>query len=135
MTPTLLGRWQSRIFLLGTLGLAITLIFVIATRSVAPLFILALVILIGLIWDVLYSRWQKRRWDHDWPPRLQLLAGLLEGLFVFGLLYGLVRGNALPAVPLFWLHYALVWLATFLAGQSFMRLYFPRWRYRGGQWL
>jgi len=135
MTPTLFGRWQSRLFLLGTLGLLITIFFALLSRSIAPLLILGLVMGLGLGWDVLYSRWQKRRWDHDWPPLLQFAAGTFEGLFVYGLLYGLNLSNNLPPTPLFWLHYSLVWLFTFAASQSFMRLYFPRWRYRGGQWL
>ena len=135
MTPTLFGRWQSRLFLLSTLGLLITIFFALLSRSVAPLLILALVMGLGLGWDVLYNRWQKRRWDHDWPPLLQLVAGIAEGFFVYGLLYGLNLSNNLPPTPLFWLHYGVVWLATFVASQSLMRLYFPRWRYRGGQWL
>ena len=135
MTPTLFGRWQSRFFLLGTIGLAVTLVFALLFRTMAPIIILVLVFGFGLIWDVLYSLVQKRRWDHDWPPLLQLAAGIVEGIFIFGLLYGLNLSNVLPPAVLFWLHYSLVWLATFLASQSLMRLYFPRWRYRGGQWL
>jgi hypothetical protein len=135
MTPTLSGRWQSRFFLLATVGLFVTIPFALLFSSLVPFIILGLVFGFGLGWDVLYSRWQKRRWDHDWPPNLQLAAGIVEGLFVFGLLYGWLRSNALPPASIFWLHYALVWLTTFSASQSLMRLYFPRWRYRGGEWL
>ena len=134
MTPTLNGRWQSRLFLLGTIGLIITLIFVGFTNSLAPLFILFGVILLGLGWDVLYMKLQNRRWDQDWPPVLQWVTGVTEGFFIFGLVYGLGRFNALPPVGLFWFHYGLVWLATFMASQSLMRLLFPRWRYQGGEW-
>ncbi len=135
MTPTLFGRWQSRFFLLGTLGVFLTLPFVALSRSVGPLLILALVFVLGLCWDVFYILLQRERWDQDWPAILQVVAGIFEGLIVFILLYGLGQFNGLPAPSLFWLHYGLVWLATFVASQSFMRLYFPRWRYRGGQWL
>ena len=113
MTPTLNGRLQSRLFLLGTIGLIITLLFAWFTISPAPIFILLIVIFLGLGWDVLYSQWQKRRWDYDWPPVLQLLTGISEGIFVFILLYGLAPLNSLPSVPLFWIHYGLVWLFTF----------------------
>ena len=134
MTPTLNGRWQSRLFLLGTIGLIITLFFAWYGNSKAPIFILLLVILLGLGWDVLYMQWQKRRWDQDWPPVLQLATGITEGIFIFGLLYGFVPRNVLPSVTLFWLHYGLVWLITFITSQSLMRLLFPRWRYQGGEW-
>ena len=134
MTPTLNGRWQSRLFLLGTIGLLITLLFVAFTNSLTPLFILFGVIVAGLVWDVLYMQWQNRRWDHDWPPVLQLFTGVTEGLFIFILVYGFGMFNALPSVGLFWLHYGIVWLATFIASQSFMRVLFPRWRYQGGEW-
>ncbi len=134
MTPTLNGRWQSRLFLLGTIGLFITLFFIWITNSLLPLFILMGVILFGILWDVLYTQIQKHRWDQDWPPVLQLATGVIEGIFIFVLLYGFGPQNALPPVGLFWLHYGLVWLTTFIASQSLMRLLFPRWRYQGGEW-
>jgi hypothetical protein len=90
---------------------------------------------LGLGWDVLYTYLQKQRWDHDWPPILQLAASILEGLFVCLILYGLDLLPALPSLGVFWLHYMSVWVTTFLASQSLMRLLFPRWRYRGGRWM
>ena len=134
MTPTLFGRWQSRFFLLGTVGSLTTLLFAVLFRSLIPFILLAVVMLLGLGWDVVYNRLQKRRWDRDWPPTLQLAAGVAEGLALAGLLYG---ARLLPAPPptQFILHYTAVWLTTFLASQSLMRLLFPRWRYHGGQWI
>ena len=133
MTPILIGRWQSRIFLMGTVGTFVTTFFFFATGSIIPYVILAQVTLAGLGWDVLYDVLQRQRWDHDWPPILQLLTGLLEGVAIFLPLYLLRLIAPLPSPGLFWLHYGLVWLTTFLAGQSIMRILFPRWRYHGGQ--
>ena len=64
---------------------------------------------------------------------VELAAGIVEGLFVFILANTLLPLGGSPIM--FGLHYAAVWIATFLASQSLMRLLFPRWRYRGGQWI
>ena len=134
MTPTLSGRWQSRLLLLGSIGSLISFGFALLFNSVMPLILLALVILFGLIWDYFYDKIQQRRWDHDWPPTFQLLAGIFEGIFIFGLIQ-ILPLPGLPNVIQFWAHYGTVWIFTFLASQSMMRLFFPRWRFNGGVWL
>ncbi len=135
MTPTLFGRWQSRLFLSATFGLIVSTLFAFFTNSSAPFVILATAFTLGLGWDVLYNELQKYRWDHDWPPVLQVAAAVFEGIFIFVLLYGFNLFSALPSIGLFTVNYTAVWLTTFLASQSVMRLIFPRWRYRGGQWV
>jgi hypothetical protein len=140
MTPTLLGRWQTRLLLLATVGLVVTLPFylgIISPGGSIFLWVLVYIALFGLVWDVVYQYFQKYRWDSDWPGALQLLAGIWEAIFVLLL----VKIFGLPGVskdlPLYWfaLHYSLVWLAVYIASQSLMRILFPRWRFRGGQWL
>lgn len=143
MTPTLQGRWQTRLFLLGTLGLLITFFFARLYGNDLPYVFLAIVIVLGFIWDILYDFLQTFRWDQDWPPVLQLAAGLFEGLILWGIIYLLFQfgatadlfGQTPPSAAQIWAHYGTVWLITFLASQSFMRLLFPRWRYFGGEWL
>ncbi len=130
MTPTLLGRWQTRLLLLVTVGLVLTCPFLIF--GLAPLLNLFLVIVLGFLWDILYTYLQRLRWDRDWPPAFQLAAGITEGIAVY--LIDLLLGLEV-AFLLFLIHYGLVWTATFLMTQGPMRLLFPRWRYRGGQWL
>ena len=130
MTPTLLGRWQTRALLLLTVGLFLTCPFLIFGPT--PLINLFLVIALGFFWDILYTYLQRFRWDRDWPPAFQLAAGVAEGLVVY--LIDRLLGFPAP-LPLFLVHYGLVWTATFLMSQGPMRLLFPRWRYRGGQWL
>ncbi|MCI0579055.1 MAG: hypothetical protein L0332_03875 [Chloroflexi bacterium] len=138
MTPTLFGRWQTRVFLLGTVGLFITFFISLLAWIIGqffwdffkPPFLLFLVIVFGFLWDVLYNFAQKFRWDRDWPPAFQFIAGFLEMFPV------LVVALFLDVpVWLFLLHYWSVWLATFIMSQGPMRILFPRWRYRGGQWL
>ena len=133
MTPSLFGRWQSRLFLMGTFGVFVTAIFAYFLQSTVPFIILVGVFVVGLAWDIVYNEWQKTRWDHDWPPVLQLASGILEGLLIFGFIYLFNLVNPLPPIHIFWLHYTAVWITTFIASQSIMRLIFPRWRFRGGQ--
>lgn len=143
MTPTLFGRWQTRFFLLVLLGGAITAVFALLYRDLqTPFTLLAYVLLLGCGWDILYDKLQKRRWNHDWPPLFSLLAGLWEGLFLWGILTLLWSTNqTLPGVSLgltngrFAAHYLTVFLLTWVANHSLLLLLFPRWRFHGGQWL
>ncbi len=136
MTPTLFGRWQTRFFLLMLIGVPITIVFTAFAPGVGPLIILFLVMVLGFGWDVFYQLIQRQRWDQDWPPVLQLMAGIVELLLILTLVFVI---DILPGPtpnPIFFLaHYWTVWVATFLASQSLMRLVFPRWRFNGGQWL
>lgn len=143
MTPTLFGRWQTRLFLLATVGFLITLPFylgIIRLNLIAgyhPIFfwILGYVAFFGCGWDIVYNYLQKFRWDRDWPGVLQLLSGIWEAVF----LVLIVKIVGLPGVPKelplfgFVLHYSLVWLSVYIAAQTLMRILFPRWRFRGGQ--
>lgn len=138
MTPTLLGRWQTRLLLFAIIGSLVSLPFFLLTANNPIFFILlAYIAAIGLVWDVLYNYLQQYRWDRDWPAAMQLLSGLWEGIF-FAFLFKLVP---LPGVAqgmplwLYAVHYSLVWLAIFVVSQSLMRVIFPRWRFNGGQWL
>lgn len=141
MTPTLSGRWQTRLLLLGTVGILLTVLFAGWFEALAPgsfpvpFVILFWVTLLGLGWDALYNAMQKRRWDSDWPPAYQLGAGVAEAV----LLYVLYRSGWVPGVPAdlpFWMfsaHYGTVWVATFLMTQGPLRVLYPQWRFRGGQ--
>lgn len=138
MTPTFLGRVQTRFFLLLTVGMAIT--FIVAMFAgiwffrlfalFQPFLVLLFVLFTGIAWDLLYTVMQRLRWDRDWPPFLQWLAALLEMVpaWVFAWLIG---------VPwwLFLLHYWSVWMGVFVCTQGPMRVLVPRWRYDGGRWL
>ena len=140
MTPTLLGRWQTRLFLFATVGVLITWPF--SLGLIEPNFgagyfrILGYLALFGCGWDILYNYLQKFRWDRDWPGAIQLLTGIWEAIFVTCV----VKSLGLPSVPkedlsLFWfaIHYSLVWLGIYVASHTLMRILFPRWRFRGGQ--
>lgn len=138
MTPTFLGRLQTRFLLLLTVGLFVTFMWALFAgiwfftlfAFFQPFLVLVFVLFAGIGWDLLFTLAQRLRWDRDWPPFLQWLAGLLEMFpaWIFAALIG---------VPwwLFLLHYWSVWSAIFVATQGPMRVIFPRWRYDGGRWL
>ncbi|MGQ9836717.1 MAG: hypothetical protein ACUVRV_01800 [Cyanobacteriota bacterium] len=79
---------------------------------------------------------------HDWPELLQLLAGIWEGLFlgtvltVVGLPYiptqRLDLGNFILHLIL---HYSGVWVCIDLSTWVVIRILFPRWCFRSGEWL
>lgn len=142
MTPTLFGRWQTRLLLFATVGVAVTIPFflgLIGSKSGWIFFwILGYIAIFGLIWDVLYIYIQQFRWDRDWPGAFQLLSGVWEAIF----LVFLIEILGLPGIEqedfdlaAFGLHYSLVWVTIYLASQTLLRVLFPYWRFRGGQWF
>ncbi|NNF57006.1 MAG: hypothetical protein HKN04_02085 [Rhodothermaceae bacterium] len=142
MTPTLSGRWQTRLLLLGTVGFVVTWFFAAYFQAITfedvfhvPFVLLVYVAVLGLGWDVLYNVMQHSRWDSDWPPIYQFGAGVAEALLLFALIrIGLVIG--VPENLPFWMffvHYGAVWFWTFVMTQGPLRLLFPQWRFRGGQ--
>jgi len=137
MTPTLPGRWQIRIFLLATVGLAISLIVILIVRNAVPLFALLYVLLFGLVWDVIYQFITSFRWDRDWPTCYQVAAGAIEGTLV----WALILTKKLPGIPepppfiVFLIQYGAIWLSIFVLTQGPLRVIWLKWRYQGGQWF
>ena len=136
MTPTLVGRWQTRAVMLSTLGLIVTLIFAAMFNSLTFIAVLAYVFVFGVVWDVVWILLQKLRWDRDWPAAFQVGSAFIEGVW----LYGVIAVLGLPYVPrgsvspgVFIAQYGLVWLVTFIWVQGPMRALLPRWRYNGGR--
>ena len=133
MTPVLSGRWQTRLFLMLTLGVMITIPFSMFGGPF-PFIVLAYVTVTGFLWDILYTLIQKFHWDHDWPASFQFGAGIWEFIMLLIAIFGfgvIGPGN----LAILFIHYWAVWLATFLASQSIMRIIFPRWRFFGGRIL
>jgi hypothetical protein len=139
MTPTLLGRWQTRLFLLMVVGLPMTL--PIATGWLGTtigwhyFLIIGYVAVLGIGWDFLYHYLQSWRWDRDWPGAFHLLAGIWEGL-VIATLAATIGLPGVPRPPVwsdYVTHYSLVWVTTYIGSQTLMRILFPHWRFWGGQ--
>jgi hypothetical protein len=144
VTPTLAGRIQTRAFLLLVLGVPICYLeglYLGDPRTAVRL--LGYVLSLGVVWDALYTHLQTYRWDHDWPPWLQLVAGVAEGIALFALLTATTLWQVagltgppgvarMPAVA-FVIHYSSVWIAMFGATQGPLRVLFPWWRFSGGR--
>jgi len=142
MTPTLVGRWQTRLLLMGTVGVVVTLLMGwIFSDFRTPLALLFYVLILGFAWDTLYHLLQGFRWDGDWPPLFQVVGCLAEGLLIWLLVTGGVFREGLPGISpymsfaRFAVHYGLVWAVVLAFTQGLLKVIFPRWRFRGGQWL
>ena len=140
MTPTLIGRLQTRLILTVVIGLPWTL----AVTVIAALFTdvgysetlsvtlqaLGLILVIGLVvWEPLYHGLQQFRWEKDWPTGLGLLTAINESVVVW-LLLDAPLGAPLGA---FLIHFVTTWTLIWFVLHGPLRAVVPRWRYRGGR--
>jgi hypothetical protein len=142
MTPTLIGRWQTRVALLGTVGVLWTLLLVpFLPRHGAALTAayrtgftaIAITIVIGVIaWDPIYHGLQQFRWEKDWPTLYALLNGVNEAVTTWLLLRALR-----PAVATgpFVAHFATTWILVWLVTIGPIRVVLLRRRFIGGRVL
>lgn len=140
MTPTLVGRLQTRWFVTVMIGVpwSVLLSFVLpgADLSVMVVVVVAMGV-IGLGWELLYHWLMGFRWEKDWPSLLVLLTGVNEGgllgvLLAVGVVPGVEVG---PPVWLFLVHFTTAWLAIWGWLQGPMKIVHPRWRFRGGRFV
>ena len=146
MTPTLLGRWQTRLLLFVIVGIPVTWWWteVLATRdggrSLVPAGIIVTILLVGLALDWVYVRLHKRHWDHDWPFAYQLASMIFEFIVVLVLIhFGLVPW--LPSGILYFpqavwdatRHFAAVLVPAFLLLLGPLQTFLVRWRFKGGE--
>jgi len=136
VTPTLLGRWQTRLLLLGTVGVLVTFAFgFLFSNFITPFALLGYVLFFGFLWDVLYNFLQTRRWDRDWPPLFFVASGLAEGLFLWGLTCVVALPGVDPQLTFgnFSAHYCTVFIFTLSLMLGPLKVVFLKWRFRGGQ--
>jgi hypothetical protein len=139
MLPTLMGRIQTRIFVLAVLGGLVTLLI----TPVLPenpsfhdtLLVLLSIIVVGIGWEFVYHGLQQFRWEKDWPTLFGLLTAINEGLLIWLLLQAdLVPGiDGAPSWSTFVIQFTVVWLVVWVWVNGPMRVPFIRWRFRGGR--
>ncbi len=139
MVPTLNGRIQTRILVLAVVGGIWTLLITPLLPDGAPLgasyratfFVLLLVIVIGVAWELLYHFLQQFRWEKDWPTLFGLLTAINEGLLIWILL----AAGLGPAVSggSFLVHFLSTWIIVWLVVNGPMRVPFIHWRFLGGR--
>lgn len=138
MTPTLSGRLQTRVFVTVFIGIPWTVLLALVLPGAALrdlLLVVGAMGVLGLLWELAYQWLMGFRWEKDWPSLLGLLTGVNEGLLLgivaaLGLLPGLEVG---PPLWLFLVHFTSVWLIIWLWLQGPMKVFDPRWRFRGGR--
>lgn len=140
MTPTLMGRLQTRVFVTVVVGLpwSVLLSFVLPGVDIwAMVLIVAAMGVIGLVWELAYHWLMGFRWEKDWPSLLGLVTGVNEGVLLGVLLaVGVVPGVAVgPALWVFVVHFVTVWLLIWGWLQGPMKIVHPRWRFRGGRFV
>lgn len=138
MTPTLVGRIQTRWFVLLVIGIPWT-VFLMGFAALAGssygslllggLMVLGVVGLLGTVWEFAYHGLQQLRWEKDWPALFGFLTIINEGLVLALVMVLLDR----PLGPLGWFHFVTTWLWMWVWVNGPMRVVAPRWRYRGGR--
>lgn len=139
MTPTLIGRLQTRAIVVLVVGLAWTIVVTpFLPAGGAPLedvynitiqAIIATALLGLVIWEPLYHLAQQYRWEKDWPTGLGLVTGLPEGILVYLVLR---ISDPVPGWAFFW-HFLTTWLLIWFVVNGPLRVLLPRWRFRGGR--
>lgn len=142
MTPTLVGRIQTRILLLASVGLLWTIIVVpflpkfgapIGDVYSATITALILVGTVGLGFEVLYHLIQQYRWEKDWPILYGLLVGIPEAIVTYILISALF--DPAPNAVTFFIHFSTTWVLVWLAAVGPLRMVVLRWRFNGGRVL
>ncbi len=145
MTPTLIGRLQTRIFVTVVIGGLWTLIvspFLPDTggADVSDIYRITLrvvvaMLVLGLAWECIYHFLQGYRWEKDWPS----FFGFLNGVNEFIALWIVIKADLVPDVPselpfwTFFVHFVTVWIVVWAWLQGPMKVLLPRWRFRGGR--
>jgi hypothetical protein len=140
MTPTLVGRLQTRVFVTLVVGAPWTLLLAAVLPGISLRGGLAVLIAMGVVglgWELLYHWLMGFRWEKDWPSLVALLSGIDEALLLGVLLrLELVPGASPgPSVAMYLVHFVTVWLLMWAWLQGPMKVLDPRWRFRGGRVL
>ena len=154
MTPTFIGRIQTRIFVLIVIGVPATLLITLVIPATltagnsrgdalgglysVTFSALAIVLVVGVVvWEPIYHGLQQFRWEKDWPTLFGLVTGINEGIVAYLILraIGPTPSTVKVGVAGFAVDFAFVWLSAFVFLNGPMRVPFIRWRFRGGRVL
>ncbi len=143
MLPTLVGRIQTRLFVVLVVGgiwtLLITPVLPLSgspgARYGSTFLVLLTLAVVGVGWELIYHLIQQFRWEKDWPTLFGLVTLVPEGV----LLWLLIQGDSVPFLPAkpspgaFLLHFLTTWIVVWLVSNGPMRVPFVHWRFRGGR--
>jgi hypothetical protein len=149
MTPTLSGRWQTRLLLYIFIGLPVTLLFALYNTNwqlwpplwdrpvfFQPFLVITCILVLGLILDPVYIQLQRFHWDQDWPFSHQFFFSIVEFLIVwYAIDFGLLDILFAPRPE--WnevvYHFSTVFILSFLAILGGCQIFLVRWRFKGGE--
>ncbi len=148
MTPTLIGRIQTRLFVVLIVGGIWTAIItpVLPVPGNPPLgdvykltyAALVIVAVFGaVVWEPIYHGLMQFRWEKDWPAMFNFLQIVPEYLSTWLLLH-VAAFNPLPGPPrvpglAFFILFVTTWIVTWLFANGPMKIFFLRWRFSGGR--
>lgn len=149
MLPTLWGRIQTRVLVLGILGGLWTIVLVpflwLISSGDPTIFdvyrvaftVLFTVIVLGVAWEFVYHILQQFRWEKDWPTLFGLLTAINEGIVVWLVIdvTGLLPEELRPSPFVFAVQFVTTWMLVWVAVNGPLRVIFPRWRFQGGRFL
>lgn len=138
MTSNFLGRVETRLFTVFTVGLVWTLIltpFLSVPYKVTLTTIVWVAVLGVVVWEPIWHLLQQFRWEKDWPAMFLLLQAVPEAVLVRVVLDRTLKVSTPVGVGTYAIHFATTWLAIYLFVQGPMRVPFLRWRFRGGRIL
>ncbi|GAA1481515.1 hypothetical protein GCM10009624_19550 [Gordonia sinesedis] len=145
MLVTLWGRIQTRVLVLAVVGGLWTLVLGPLLPDGAPLgvtyrvafTVLAVVIVVGVGWELLYHFVQQFRWEKDWPTMFGLLTGINEGILTWILVRytPILPDDLRPSPAVFALQFVTTWLVFWVCVNGPIRVAFPHWRFQGGRFL
>lgn len=143
MTPSLMGRLQTRLVSLLTVGVIWTLIitpFLPGVDDVGDgyeitLRVLGVVLVVGFLWEIVYQGLQQFRWEKDWPAFFGLLTGINEGIAAWIVTAAVLPDRLHVTVAQFSIHFITTWLVVWLFLNGPVRVLTLRWRFRGGRFV
>lgn len=144
MLPTLMGRIQTRIFVIAVIGGLWALVIgpllpgggTVSDRYRAMYGVLLIVGVLGVAWELVYHGLMQFRWEKDWPTLFGLLTGIPEGVVAFLVARsGVLHATEHIAGSAFLVGFGTTWLVTWLWVNGPMRVFTVHWRFRGGRLL
>ncbi len=142
MLPTLNGRIQTRIFMLATWGVFWTLVL----TPILPgdpdyqitFVLLAVVTVLGVIWELIYHLIMQFRWEKDWPTLFGFVNCVNEGALIILLLKldavpGLGVDGSDVSIAAFVIDFLVIWMTIWVWTNGPMRVPFLHWRFFGGR--
>jgi hypothetical protein len=160
--PTLNGRIQTRIFLVVVVGGIWTAIITPVVRlfvdddamgspSLGDVYtvtytVLAIVLVLGIGWELVYQVLMQFRWEKDWPTFFGYLTGINEGIAAYLVAKALavdptetagaaewrILLEGLTVAP-FLVDFISTWIVIQLFAGNYMKMIFLRWRFKGGR--